>query len=146
MPRKKKVVAEETQLEDIKATLIADATAVLELAEVPELEEPEEVIPELPKRYIANLYQEREPLAKDIFAGSYVYWESTNQITWDSLNPQYSTDLEILSESDILVSKEGQTYLVSRWEKPKEWIQNLPWATLGERYICKDVLELYEAE
>ena len=143
MPRKKKVVAEEDNLEDIKTTLIAEATSVLELAEEPE---PEEVVPELPKRYIANLYQEREPLAKDIFAGSYVFWESTNQITWEALNPQYSTDLELLSESDILVSKEGQTYLVSRWENPKEWIQNLPWATLGERYICKDVLELYEAE
>ena len=143
MPRKKGtfIVMDEAEKE-------VEETGLEE--EISEEVEPVEVEPvstgSVPKRHIANLYQEREPIAKDIYAGSYVYWESTQTITWDALNPQYSTDLELLSQGDILVAKEGQRYLVSRWETPKEWVQNLPWAILGERYICKDVIELYETE
>jgi len=99
----------------------------------------------VPKRYIASLYLEKEPLAKDIFAGSYIYWDSTNTITFEALVPQYSTDLEVRSGSDILVTKEGRTSIVSRWETPKDWIKNLPFANLGI-YICKTVEELYETE
>jgi len=145
MPRKKTEVIEKgEELEEQKETLLADAIQALEQREPTEVVEV--YTDSVPKRYIANLYQEREPLAKDIFAGSYVYWDSTQTITWEALNPQYSTDLELLSLSDILVTKEGRSYLVSRWETPKDWIHNLPWATLGDRYICKDVIELYETE
>tara|TARA_R110000824_G_scaffold149771_1_gene320120 strand:- start:451 stop:891 length:441 start_codon:yes stop_codon:yes gene_type:complete len=146
MAKSKKIVESEESLEAFTDTLIAETTEALELAEVPEPEDIVEIVPELPKRFIANLYKEREPIEKDIFAGSYVFWDSTNQITWEALNPKYATDLELLSQGDILVAKEGQRYLVSRWETPKEWVQNLPWAILGERYICKDVIELYETE
>lgn len=146
MPRKStdlsmSSVEKDDGIDELKETLLAEVVGELEQSESVSV-----VTDNIPKRYIANLYQEREPLAKDIFAGSYVYWDSTNNITWEALTPQYSTDLELLSQCDILVSKEGQSYLISRWENPKEWLQNLPWATLGERYICKDVLELYETE
>ena len=142
MPRKKTAVVEkDVELEEQKETLLA--TAIEELEQI----EPVTVTTEsVPKRYVANLYWEKEPYAKDIYAGSYIYWDSTHTITWEALSPQYSTDLELLSESDILVTKEGRNYLVSRWDTPKEWIVNLPFATLGERYICKDVIELYETE
>jgi hypothetical protein len=100
----------------------------------------------VPKRFIANIYVEREPMEKDIFAGAYVYWESTNTITWTDLNPKYSSDLESMIQSDVQVSKEGKTYLVSRWETPKEWLQSLPWANLRDRFISKDVVVLYETE
>jgi len=142
MPRKKEgVIERDADLEELKETLLTEAIA--------KLDHPESSVvatDNVPKRYIANLYWELEPQAKDIFCGSYVFWESTNTINWESLNPKYSTDLEILSTSDILVTKEGRSYLISRWETPKEWIINLPFAALGDRYICKDVVELYETE
>lgn len=142
MPRKKATVIErDDELEELKENLLAEA--------IEKLDQPEPVgvfTDSVPKRYIANLYYENEPIAKDVFAGSYVYWESTHQITWEALNPQYSTDLELLSEGDVLITKEGRTYLISRWETPKEWVINLPFASLGGRYICKDVVELYETE
>ena len=142
MPRKKEgVIERDADLEELKETLLTEAIA--------KLDHPESSVvatDNVPKRYIANLYWELEPQAKDIFCGSYVFWESTNTINWASLNPKYSTDLEILSTSDILVTKEGRSYLISRWETPKEWIINLPFAALGDRYICKDVVELYETE
>jgi len=139
-----------------KGTFIVMDGAAQELTEtVLEEEVSEEVDQELPvdvttesvpKRFIANIYVEREPLEKDIFAGSYVYWESTDTITWTDLNPKYSSDLESMIQSDIQVSKEGKTYLVSRWETPKEWLQSLPWANLRDRFISKDVVVLYETE
>lgn len=141
MPRKKTAVIEkDEELEEQTETLLTEA--------IEELEEPPVVVTteSVPKRYIANLYYEQEPLAKDIYAGSYVYWDSTHEVTWEALTPQYSTDLELLSQSDALVTKEGRTYLVSRWETPKDWVVNLPLASLGGRYICKDVVELYETE
>ena len=143
MPRKKGtfIVMDEAEKEVEETGLEEEVSEEVESVEVESV-----YTDSVPKRHIANLYQEREPQAKDIFAGSYVYWESTQTITWDALNPQYSTDLELLSLSDILVTKEGRSYLVSRWETPKEWIHNLPWAALGDRYICKDVVELYETE
>jgi len=142
MPIKKETVIErDDKIEELKETLLAEVIEKLDQ------EPPVTVATEsVPKRYIANLYWEQEPVAKDIYAGSYVYWESTHKITWEALSPQYSTDLELLSTSDILVTKEGRSYLVSRWETPKEWVINLPHASLGERYICKDVVELYETE
>jgi len=141
MPRKKTAVIEkDEELEEQTETLLTEA--------IEELEEPPVVVTteSVPKRYIANIYYEQEPLAKDIYAGSYVYWDSTHEVTWEALTPQYSTDLELLSQSDALVTKEGRTYLVSRWETPKDWVVNLPLASLGGRYICKDVVELYETE
>ena len=144
MARKKTAVIEQDEeLEEQKETLLE--TAIEELEPV----EPEPVVvstESVPKRYVANLYWEKEPYAKDIYAGSYVYWDSTQTITWEALTAQYSTDLELLSQSDILVTKEGRSYLVSRWETPKEWLINLPFAAIGQRYICKDVVELYETE
>jgi|TARA_R110000824_G_scaffold309976_4_gene497300 hypothetical protein len=139
----KNVVATTNGVEALTETLLAVAVAKLD-AEVPIV--PEVPVDNIPKRYIANLYWELEPQAKDVFCGSYVFWESTNTINWEALNPKYSTDLELLSESDILVTKEGRSYLVSRWETPKEWLLNLPFAALGNRYICKNVVELYETE
>ena len=130
---------EEKDLEVMKEELVKDAIQKLETPPVPV------VIDNVPKRYIASLYLEREPLAKDVFAGSYIYWDSTNTITFEALVPHYSTDLEVKSESDILVTKEGRTSIVSRWETPKDWIKNLPFANLGV-YICKSVEELYETE
>ena len=141
MPRKKTAVIEkDEELEEQTETLLTEA--------IEELEEPPVVVTteSVPKRYIANIYYEQEPLAKDIYAGSYVYWDSTHEVTWEALTPQYSTDLELLSQGDALVTKEGRTYLVSRWETPKDWVMNLPLASLGGRYICKDVVELYETE
>mgnify|MGYP001301907797 CR=1 FL=1 len=144
MARKKTAVIEQDEeLEEQKETLLE--TAIEELEPV----EPEPVVvstESVPKRYVANLYWEKEPYAKDIYAGSYVYWDSTQTITWEALAAQYSTDLELLSQSDILVTKEGRSYLISRWETPKEWLINLPFAAIGQRYICKDVVELYETE
>ena len=130
---------EEKDLEVMKEELVKDAIQKLETPPVPV------VIDNVPKRYIASIYVEREPNAKDIFAGSYVYWDSTNTITFEALVPHYSTDLEIKSESDILITKEGRSSIVSRWETPKDWIKNLPFANLGV-YICKSVEELYETE
>ena len=141
MPRKKTAVIEkDEELEEQTETLLTEA--------IEELEEPPVVVTteSVPKRYIANIYYEQEPLAKDIYAGSYVYWDSTHEVTWEALTPQYSTDLELLSQGDALVTKEGRSYLVSRWETPKDWVVNLPLASLGGRYICKDVVELYETE
>jgi len=139
----KKVLTTDDDLDNLKDVLLEEAIEKLnkDVSIIPEV-----LTDNVPKRYIANLYWELEPLAKDIFCGSYVFWESTRTITWEALNPKYSTDLEHLSTSDILVTKEGRSYLISRWETPKEWLTNLPFATLGARYICKDVVELYETE
>jgi len=145
MPSKKTVPIgepEEITVEEVKETLLAEAIEELNVVEPKVVVATESV----PKRYIANLYWELEPHAKDIFCGSYIFWESTNIINWEALNPKYSTDLELLSQSDILVTKEGRSYLISRWETPKEWLINLPFATLGDRYICKNIVELYETE
>ena len=142
MPRKKQTVVErDDELEELKETLLAEAIEKLD-------QEPSVAVTteSVPKRYIANLYYEKEPIAKDVYAGSYVYWDSTHGVTLEELNPKYSTDLELLSQSDALVTKEGRSYLISRWETPKEWVVNLPFASLGGRYICKDVVELYETE
>ena len=149
MPRAKKLEVDEG-LEELKDQLLKEAIDKLDDV-VPEEEEivvepVVEEVPRVPQRYIANLYWRKEPIEKDVFAGSFVYWDSTNQITWEALNPQYSTDLELLSTSDILVTKEGQSYLISRWEAPKEWLQNLPFAVMRERYFCKDVVVLDETE
>ena len=142
MPRKKQTVVErDDELEELKETLLAEAIEKLD-------QEPSVAVTteSVPKRYIASLYYEKEPIAKDVYAGSYVYWDSTHEVTWEALAPQYSTDLELLSKGDILVTKEGRNYLISRWETPKDWVVNLPFASLGQRYICKDVVELYETE
>jgi len=142
MPRKKQAVIErDAPLEELKETLLEEVVEQLD-QETPFAVATESV----PKRYIANIYYEQEPIAKDIYAGSYVYWDSTHEVTWEALTPQYSTDLELLSQGDALVTKEGRSYLVSRWETPKDWVVNLPLASLGGRYICKDVVELYETE
>ena len=142
MPRKKQAVIErDDTLEELKETLLAEVVEELDQ------ETPVPITTEsVPKRYIANIYWEKEPYAKDIYAGSYVYWDSTHGVTLEELNPKYSTDLELLSKGDILVTKEGRNYLISRWETPKDWVVNLPFASLGQRYICKDVVELYETE
>ena len=142
MPRKKQTVVErDDELEELKETLLAEAIEKLD-------QEPSVAVTteSVPKRYIANLYYEKEPIAKDVYAGSYVYWDSTHGVTLEELNPKYSTDLELLSQSDALVTKEGRSYLISRWETPKDWVVNLPFASLGGHYICKDVVELYETE
>jgi len=149
MPRKKVVtddyeeVGKPIDLETLKEQILTETIEKLNAEEpIVHIVTTESV----PKRYIANLYWELEPLAKDIFCGSYVYWESTNTITWEALNPSYSTDLEDLSKGDYQCEKEGRKYLISRWETPKEWLVNLPFAILGSRYICKNVVELYETE
>lgn len=146
MPRKQ--IEVDGELEELKQQLLQEAIDKLDdVVQEEEVVENEDLhLPNVPQRYIANLYWQQEPVAKDIFAGSYVYWDSTDEITFEALTPQYSTDLELLSTSDILVTKEGQSYLVSRWENPKEWTQNLPWAALGQRYFCKDVVVLDETE
>ena len=142
MPRKKETtIDKDATLEEFKEELLAEVIEQLD-QEIPVVVATDSV----PKRYIANLYWEQEPTAKDIYAGSYVYWESTNTITWEDLNPKYSTDLEDLSQGDYLCEKEGRKYLMSRWETPKEWLVNLPFAILGKRYICKNIVELYETE
>jgi len=142
MPRKKETtISTDAPLEEFKEELLAEVIEQLD-QEIPVAVTTESV----PKRYIANIYYEKEPMAKDIYAGSFVYWDSTHKITWEELTPHYSTDLELLSQGDALVTKEGRSYLISRWETPKEWLVNLPFASLGGRYICKDIVELYETE
>ena len=140
MPRTKRdtSINEEEELEVMKETLVRDGIQKLETPPVP-------VVDNVPKRYMASLYLKREPIAKDEFAGAYIYWDSTNAITFESLVAHFSTDLELMSESDILITTEGRNSLVSRWETPKDWVKNLPFANLG-KYICHNVEELYETE
>ena len=129
MPRAKKAVAvEEPIVEEIEITI----------------EEPEE-IPKGPKKYYAHMYLEREPIAKDIFCGSYLYKESTHEITCENLVPQFSSDLEGLAECAYICRKEGVEFLVSLSNK-KEWLMQLPFAFFGRNYFCKNVEEHYETE
>ena len=128
MPRAKKSVAvEEPIVEEIEITI----------------EEPEAVLG--PKRYEAYIYLEREPIAKDIYCGAYVYRENTGEITCEDLVSQFSSDLEGLAESSYICRKEGLEFLVSIQNK-KEWLMQLPFAFLGRNYFCKNVEEYYEAE
>lgn len=95
-----------------------------------------------PKRYEVNIYKKREPVAKDVLAGRYGYWESTNELKLLEYTDNYGADIEDLLEGDIVVDSTG----ISVNNTPKEWIQNLHKANLGFGYIASEAVILDETE
>ena len=98
--------------------------------------------PQIPKRYEVNIYKKREPVAKDILAGRYGYWESTNELKLLEYTDNFGADIEGLLEGDIMVGTTG----ISVHNSPKEWIQNLHKTNLGFGYIASEAVILDETE
>ena len=96
----------------------------------------------IPQRYEVSIYKKREPHAKDILAGRFGYWESTNEIKLLEYTPNYGADMDNLIMGDILVRKGN----ISLANTPKEWITNLHNATLGFGYIATEARILDETE
>ena len=98
--------------------------------------------PQTPKRYEVNIYKKREPVAKDILAGRYGYWESTNELKLLEYTDNFGADIEGLLEGDIMVDGTG----ISVHNSPKDWIQNLYKTNLGFGYIASEAVVLNETE
>ena len=98
--------------------------------------------PQTPKRYEVNIYKKREPVAKDVLAGRYGYWESTNELKLLEYTDNFGADIEGLLEGDIMVDGTG----ISVHNSPKDWIQNLYKTNLGFGYIASEALVLNETE
>ena len=106
-------------------------------------------IPEVDKRYIAEIVLVREPLDKNIPAGIFVYRDSTGSFTFEDRNPGCEADIETLMEGDLSISDElGGTTFISVNESPKEWVINsvLSNEFSGNPYGIERVYNLDEAE
>ena len=98
--------------------------------------------PQIPKRYEVNIWKKREPIAKNVLAGRYGYWESTNELKLLEYRDNYGADIEGLLEGDIVV----ESVVISVHNSPKDWIQNLHKANLGFGYIASEAVVLDETE
>jgi len=108
------------------------------------------VVPEIPvvvqepeptrlKKYWAEIYYEREPLQKDIYAGTIVYSETTNIIKILYEDNRWGADLQIVKDNAILI--DGMSYSHG---DPKFWISNLHNAKLYGNLVAREVTETYE--
>ena len=97
---------------------------------------------QIPKRYEVNIYKKREPIAKDILAGRYGYWESTNELKLLEYTDNFGADIEGILEGDIVVDGTG----ISVHNSPKDWIQNLHKTNIGFGYIASEAVVLNETE
>ena len=101
------------------------------------------------KRYIAEIVQSREPVAKDLYVGSFVYRDNTQELVLEDVNPGCASDLENLMMGDLSISDElGGLAFVSVNENPKEWVTNsiLSNEFSGNPYAIRKVFDLDEAE
>jgi len=101
------------------------------------------------KRYIAEIVKSREPIAKDLYVGSFVYRDSTQELILEDVNPGCSSDLEQLMMGDLSISDNlGGLSFVSVNENPKEWVINscLSNEFSGNPYAIRRVLDLDETE
>ena len=96
----------------------------------------------VPQRYEVEIYKKREPHDKNILAGRFGYWESTQELKLLEYTPNYGADMEDLIIGDILVGKAN----ISVSNTPKDWITNLHNATLGFGYIATEARMLNETE
>ena len=94
---------------------------------------------QIPKRYEVSIYKKREPIAKDILAGRYGYWESTNELKLLEYTDNFGADI---LEGDIVVDGTG----ISVHNSPKDWIQNLHKTNIGFGYIASEAVVLNETE
>ena len=90
-----------------------------------------------------------EPAAKDIYVGSFVYRDTTEELVLEDANPRCASDLENLMTGDLSIQDElgGKTF-VSVNENPKDWVINsiLSNEFSGRPYAIRRVLDLDEAE
>ena len=101
------------------------------------------------KRHIAEIVRSREPLEKDLYVGSYVYRDSTDEIVLEEANPGCASDLEGLMEGDLSISDElGGISFVSVNENPKDWVRNSIDSNefSGHPYAIRRVFDLDETE
>ena len=55
------------------------------------------------KRYIAEIVQSREPSNKDLYIGSFVYRDATQELVLEDVNPRCASDLENLMTGDLSI-------------------------------------------
>lgn len=142
MPTKKKEV-EQKEINKENNTAMA-----IKHLEDNEVEETVVVEPTL-KRHIAEIVLSKEPIAKDIYVGSYVYRDATKTLVLEDANPGCASDLEGLMEGDLSVPDDlGGLTFVSVNETPKEWVINSIASNefSGHPYGIGRVFELDEAE
>jgi hypothetical protein len=101
------------------------------------------------KRYEAKIIVKKEPIAKNIEAATYAYFESRDELSiLQGQDGAYGADIENLFINDILIIDKdtGAKSVVSRTENPKLWIQSLYKAELGKPYIASEAVSYYETE
>ena len=101
------------------------------------------------KRHIAEIVQSREPSNKDLYVGSFVYRDTTQELVLEDVNPRCASDLENLMTGDLSISDElGGMSFVSVNENPKEWVINsiLSNEFSGNPYAIRRVFDLDETE
>tara|TARA_R110000824_G_scaffold120706_1_gene276325 strand:+ start:17064 stop:17435 length:372 start_codon:yes stop_codon:yes gene_type:complete len=106
-------------------------------------------IPEVDRRYIAEIVLVKEPLAKNVLAGLFVYRDSTGSFTFEDRYPACEADIETLMEGDLSITDDlGGTTFVSVNESPKDWVLNciLSNEFSGKPYGIERVYDLDEAE
>jgi len=101
------------------------------------------------KRYETKILIKKEPIAKNIYAATYGYNESTGELSiLQGEDGAYGADIENLFNNDIIIidKETGAKSVVSRTENPKLWIQSLYKAELGKPYIAEEARSFYETE
>jgi len=101
-----------------------------------------EEVPYIPKRYEVEIYKKREPIAKDILAGRFGYWESTNELKLLEYKDSFGADVEDLLLGDIMVDGVG----ISVHNDQKNWIKNLCNTELGFKFYATEARVLNETE
>jgi hypothetical protein len=132
---KKTVEDEEVLKEKARAATVAAAEKA---------NQPKEV-----KRYETKILIKKEPIAKNIYAATYGYHETTGELSiLQGENGAYGADIENLFNNDIIIidKETGAKSVVSRTENPKLWIQSLYKAELGKPYIAEEARSFYETE
>jgi len=99
-----------------------------------------EETPYIPKRYEVEIYKKSHPV--DRLAGSFGYWESTNELKVLEYKDNFGADVEGLLLGDIMVNGVG----ISVNNDRKNWIKNLCNTELGFKFYATMARELNETE
>ena len=133
MPRKKvvhKVVDKKDDFIEPKEAL--EMLGITTEEDVPVIDEPVEKVPEVhvPKIYETIIWFQKGPLATPENIGCARYRELTNELSMGSDHPRFQAVFVDYSKSNILVTKNGTSYVIDNSDK-KEWITNLCYANIG---------------
>jgi len=122
---------------------------VEEIIEKEEVVEEEPVVEDMPRGWNTKIWRRNLPLAIDEHIGSFIYYESTNELAVEEvLNSRYRRDMEILLiEVNVSTLSDGSELQLMPTVNPSHFIKNLHLAgVLYSKLYANEAKSFYEVE